>query len=189
VPIILFALLVFVLLALAGVILLSLVLRYRAGTARRRARPWAASLNVWLTGFSTVFFLSFTLLLSFWIGSAFRFVLIGLACGGILAPAWFSTDSLGTTTGRPFLHSEPLSSSYHHVGNRSTFYLRLVARHACRRQRCRRSTLDFISLCNAAFAGSRFRIDRLLSRLLNWSASPDRDRIPMLRERRYSANH
>ena len=84
-PIILFALLVFVLLALAGVILLSLVLRYRAGTARRRARPWAASLNVWLTGFSTVFFLSFTLLLSFWIGSAFRFVLIGLACGGILA--------------------------------------------------------------------------------------------------------
>jgi MFS family permease len=85
VPIILFALLVFVLLALAGVVLLSLALRYRAGTARRRARPWAASLNVWLTGFSTVFFLSFTLLLSFWIGSAFRFVLIGLGCGGILA--------------------------------------------------------------------------------------------------------
>jgi hypothetical protein len=85
VPIIVFALLVFVLLALAGVVLLSLVLRYRAGTARRRARPWAASLNVWLTGVSTVFFLSFTLLLSFWIGSAFRFVLIGLGCGGILA--------------------------------------------------------------------------------------------------------
>jgi hypothetical protein len=85
VPIILFALLIFVLLALAGVVLLSLALRYRAGTARRRARPWAASLNVWLTGFSTLFFLSFTLLLSFWIGSAFRFVLIGLGCGGILA--------------------------------------------------------------------------------------------------------
>ena len=84
-PLILFALLVFVLLALAGVILLSLALRYRAGTARRRARPWAASLNVWLTGFSTVFFLSFSLLLSFWLGSAFRFALIGLGCGGILA--------------------------------------------------------------------------------------------------------
>ena len=84
-PIIVFALLIFVLLALAGVILLSLALRYRAGTARRRARPWAASLNMWLTGFSTVFFLSFTLLLSFWIGSAFRLALIGLGCGGILA--------------------------------------------------------------------------------------------------------
>jgi hypothetical protein len=85
VPIIIFGLLVFVLLAFAAVVLLSLALRYRAGTARRRARPWAASLNVWLTGFSTVFFLSFSLLLSFWLGSAFRFALIGLGCGGILA--------------------------------------------------------------------------------------------------------
>lgn len=84
-PIILFGLLVFVVLAFAGVVLLSLALRYRAGTARRRVRPWAASLNLWLTTFSTVFFLSFTLLLSFWIGSAFRFALIGLGCGGILA--------------------------------------------------------------------------------------------------------
>src|SRR5438046_4595034 len=85
VPIILFALLVFVLLALAGVILLSLALRYRTGTARRQARRWAASLNVWVTSFSAVFFLCFTLLLSFWVGSAFRFALIGMCCGAILA--------------------------------------------------------------------------------------------------------
>jgi hypothetical protein len=84
VPIIVFALLVFVLLALTGVILLSLALRYRAGTARRQARSWVASLNVWMTGFSTVFFLSFTLLLSFWVGSAFRFALIGMGCGALL---------------------------------------------------------------------------------------------------------
>jgi hypothetical protein len=84
VPIILFALLLFVLLALGGVILLSSALRYRAGTARRQARRWVASLNVWMTSFSAVFFLSFTLLLSFWVGSAFRFALIGLALGGIL---------------------------------------------------------------------------------------------------------
>ena len=83
-PIILLALLVFVLLAFTGVVLLSLALRYRVGTARRQARPWAASLNVWLTAFSAVFFLSFTLLLSFWIPSAFRFGLIGMGCGGIL---------------------------------------------------------------------------------------------------------
>jgi len=84
VPLIILALLVFVLLALAGVVLLSLAVRYRAGTARRQARRWIASLNVWVTSFSAVFFLSFTLLLSFWIESAFRFALIGMAFGGIL---------------------------------------------------------------------------------------------------------
>jgi hypothetical protein len=84
VPIILFALLFFVLLALTGVVLLSLALRYRAGTARRQARRWVATLNVWATGFSAVFFLSLALLLSFWVGSAFRFALIGMACGAVL---------------------------------------------------------------------------------------------------------
>ena len=83
-PIIVLALLLFVLLAFAGVVLLSLVLRYRAGTARRQARRWVASLNIWTTSFSAVFFLSFTLLLSFWVDSAFRFALIGMGCGGIL---------------------------------------------------------------------------------------------------------
>ena len=83
-PIIVFALLVFVLLALAGVILLSLALRYRAGTARRQARGWVATLNVWATCFSAVFFLSFTLLLSFWVGSAFRYALIGMLVGAIV---------------------------------------------------------------------------------------------------------
>ena len=83
-PLIIFALLLFVLLALAGVVLLSLALRYRAGTARRQARPWVAGLNVWMTSVSTVFFLSFTLLISFWIGSAFRFAVLGISVGGIL---------------------------------------------------------------------------------------------------------
>src|SRR5437899_13029648 len=83
VPIILFALLLFVLLALAGVILLSLALRYRAGTARRQARPWVASLNMWMTSFSAVFFLSFTFLLASWFGSAFGFALTGMCFGCI----------------------------------------------------------------------------------------------------------
>jgi hypothetical protein len=85
VPIIIFALLVFVLLALAGVILLSLALRYRAGTARRQARRWVATLNLWMTSLSAVFFLSFTFLLSFWVGSAFRYTFIGMLVGAILA--------------------------------------------------------------------------------------------------------
>ena len=83
-PLIVFALLLFVLLAFAGVVLLSLALRYRAGTARRQARRWVASLNVWMTSFSAVFFLAFTFLLSFWVDSAFRFALFGMGCGGIL---------------------------------------------------------------------------------------------------------
>jgi hypothetical protein len=84
VPIILFALLFFVLLALGGVVLLSLALRYRAGTARRQGRRWVASLNVWLTSLSAVLFLSFTFLISFWLGKAFQFALIGMGCGGVL---------------------------------------------------------------------------------------------------------
>ena len=83
-PIILFALLVFVLFAFTGVVLLSLALRYRAGISRRQARPWVASLNVWATSLSAVFFLCFSLLLSFWVPSALRFALIGMSCGAIL---------------------------------------------------------------------------------------------------------
>ena len=83
-PLILFALLVFVLLAFGGVVLLSLALRYRAGTARRQGRRWVTTLNVVLTSLSAVFFLSFTLLLSFWIESASVFALIGMGCGGTL---------------------------------------------------------------------------------------------------------
>jgi hypothetical protein len=84
VPIILFALLFFVLLAMGGVVLLSLALRYRAGTARRQGRRWVASLNVWLTTLSAVLFLSFTFLISFWLGTAFRFAVIGMCFGAIL---------------------------------------------------------------------------------------------------------
>src|SRR5437763_8495666 len=84
VPIILFALLLFVLLAFAGVILLSLALRYRAGTARRQGRRWVATVNVWMTSFSAAFFLCFTFLISFWLGPTLRFALAGMAVGGLL---------------------------------------------------------------------------------------------------------
>ena len=83
-PIILFALLLFVLLAFGGVVLLSLALRYRAGTARRQGRRWVATINVWATSFSAVFFLCFTLLISFWLGPSLRFALAGMVVGGFL---------------------------------------------------------------------------------------------------------
>jgi hypothetical protein len=83
VPIILFALLLFVLLAFASVVLLSLALRYRAGTARRQGRRWVASMNVWMTSFSAALFLCFTFLISFWLGPTLRFALTGMAVGGL----------------------------------------------------------------------------------------------------------
>src|SRR5437868_9836705 len=84
VPIILFALLLFVVLAFGSVVLLSLALRYRAGTARRQGRRWVATVNVWMTSFSAAFFLCFTFLISFWLGPTLRFALAGMAVGGLL---------------------------------------------------------------------------------------------------------
>jgi hypothetical protein len=84
VPIIVVALLLFVVLAFGGVVLLSLALRYRAGTSRRQARPWVATMSVWTTGFSAALFVFVAFLMSFWIGSAFRFALTGMAIGALL---------------------------------------------------------------------------------------------------------
>src|SRR5438067_12742463 len=83
-PLIFFALVLFVLLAFAGVVLLSLDLRYRAGTARRQGRRWVATMNLWATSFSVALFLCFTFLISFWLGPTLRFALIGLVAGGLL---------------------------------------------------------------------------------------------------------
>jgi hypothetical protein len=170
VPIILFALLLFVLLALAGVVLLSLALRYRAGTARRQARRWVASLNVWMTSFSVIFFLSFTLLISFWLESAFRFALIGTGFGGILG-------LLGLAITR--WESRPEGLFY--TPNRWLAFvvtLAIAARFICGWWRATHSgssapsdqhwliTASGTQLSLAVAAG----IDRLLSGLLHWGA-------------------
>lgn len=83
-PIILLALLVFVLFAFVGVVLLSIALRYRAGTARRQGRRWTAVMNFWATCFSAFLFLFFTFLSSFWLGPTLRFAIAGMAIGGLL---------------------------------------------------------------------------------------------------------
>ena len=83
-PVLLVALLFFVALAFGGVVLLSLALRYRAGTARRQGRRWAVVMNVWITAFSAVFFLFFSFVMSFWLGPTLRFALVGMAVGGLL---------------------------------------------------------------------------------------------------------
>src|SRR5437763_11998379 len=84
VPVIVLALLLFVLLAFGGVVLLSLALRYRAGTARRQGRRWVATVHVWMTSFSAVLFLFVAFLMSFWLGATLRFALAGMAIGAVL---------------------------------------------------------------------------------------------------------
>jgi MFS family permease len=84
VPLILLALLFLVVVAFGGVVLLSIALRYRAGTARRQARRWVATLNVGLTAFSAGLFLLFAAGVSFWVEDAFRFALAGAGTGGLL---------------------------------------------------------------------------------------------------------
>ena len=72
------------LLAFGGVILLSLALRYRAGTARRQGRQWVATMNVWMTSFSAALFLFVAFLMSFWLGPTMRFALTGMAIGCVV---------------------------------------------------------------------------------------------------------
>src|SRR5918995_4960458 len=82
------------LVALAGVALfmvlvvalmpLSLVLRYRAGTARRLARGWVATINVLAVALSAALFLVVAAVTSAWVPGAFTHALAGLAGGCLL---------------------------------------------------------------------------------------------------------
>lgn len=63
---------------------LSLVQRYRMGTARRLGRKWVATLNLVMLSFSVVVFLWAAAITSFWVPDAFRYSLFGLIGGGLL---------------------------------------------------------------------------------------------------------
>ena len=171
-PIILFALLLFVLLAFAGVILLSLALRYRAGTARRQGRRWVTTMNVWVTSFSAAFFLCFTFLISFWLGPTLRFALAGMAIGGVLG-------LLGLIVTRWESHPE----GFFYTPSRwlaLLVMLAIAARliygwwHTMHRSAAQRSTLALVGFRNPTFCRSRCRLDRLLFGLRHRSAYSNR---------------
>jgi len=63
---------------------LSLVLRYRAGTARRLARRWVAAINLVAVGISAALLLMVAGVTSYWIPVAFACALLGLAGGCLL---------------------------------------------------------------------------------------------------------
>jgi hypothetical protein len=76
-------LLLAVALVLAPVVLvpLSLVIRYRAGTARRQARGWVAALNLVGLAISTLLFLVGAALAGIWVPDALRYSVLGLLGG------------------------------------------------------------------------------------------------------------
>ena len=80
-PVVIAALLLVLLIVLASIVLvpITLIQRYRAGTARRRARPWLAVMNVVGVTLSILFFIVGVALASVWVPSA-----IVYACGGLL---------------------------------------------------------------------------------------------------------
>ena len=74
-----------------------LVQRYRAGKARRQARPWVATINIAVMAFSAVFFLASSAFTTIWISGAFVGAAIGLLAGlvlglvGLLVTRWEAT--------------------------------------------------------------------------------------------------
>ena len=84
-PLVLVALALMLLLALFFLsVPLSLVQRYRAGTARRPARGWVAAVNVLTQALSTGLFLAAAAVTSFWVPDALAYTLVGLTVGGVL---------------------------------------------------------------------------------------------------------
>jgi len=78
---------------------LLLIQRYRVGTARRMARPWVATLNVWLMVFSAFCFLAGAAATAVWVPNAFLGAATGIAIGtalgilGLVLTRWEPTPT------------------------------------------------------------------------------------------------
>ncbi len=116
VPLILFAFVL--LLPLVFVLLLpfSIVQRYRAGTARRMGRPWLATLNVSLIGFSAFLFALGAAVMNVWVPDAFVSAVAGVIGGGILG-----------LLGLKLTRWEPVARGLHYTPNRALVLLITVA--------------------------------------------------------------
>jgi hypothetical protein len=80
----LIALAILIVLAFIAVIPLSIIQRFRMGTARRTARKWVATLNLAVVALSVLLFLAGTLVTSRWIPEALAYTAYGLAGGCLL---------------------------------------------------------------------------------------------------------
>src|SRR4051794_6964432 len=76
---------------------LSLLMRYRAGIARRPAKGWIAATNVFFMGLSVAGFLVTAAISNNWLPGAFRYSSIGLLAGvapgilGVILTRWEPT--------------------------------------------------------------------------------------------------
>ena len=75
---------VLVILAVIALIPVSIVQRFRVGTARRPARGWVASLNLFAVLFSIAFFVLGAFVTSQWVPEALTYAWMGLAGGAVL---------------------------------------------------------------------------------------------------------
>lgn len=78
-----------VLLLLVPIVLIALmplilIQRYRAGKARRQARPWVIKLNLAVMAFSAVFFLAGAAVTTIWVPRAFSGAALGMMVGLLL---------------------------------------------------------------------------------------------------------
>lgn len=83
-PLIPFVLALLLVIALVLATPLVLVLRYRAGKMRRRARIWVATVNLVSIAVSTPLFLWVAAITSLWVPKAFIYSLMGLLGGSLL---------------------------------------------------------------------------------------------------------
>lgn len=106
-PLLLLALPFLLVLAVMILMPLSLVQRYRMGTARRTARGWVATANVVAMTLSACLFLAAAAFSSIWIADAFTYSLLGLIGGCVLGVVglWLS-------------RWEPAAGSLHYTPNR-----------------------------------------------------------------------
>jgi hypothetical protein len=95
------------LLVLMALIPLSLVQRYRVGTARQRARGWLATINLTALAVSAVLFLTSAAITTFWVPGTLSYTAAGLAGGmalgvvGLWLTRWdASIDALHYTPNR-----------------------------------------------------------------------------------------
>jgi hypothetical protein len=84
VPLLAVALLLVLPLVLIALLPLALVQRYRAGSARRLARPWVATLNAAAMTFSVCFFVAAAGITNIWVPNALNAALGGVALGALL---------------------------------------------------------------------------------------------------------
>lgn len=96
-PLVVLALLLALPLIVIALMPLVLVLRYRAGSARRPARPWFAAFNLGAMIFSAAFFLTGAAIASVWVPDALTGAAAGIGIGvtlglaGLWLTRWEST--------------------------------------------------------------------------------------------------